>query len=125
MLITLAMSFPFLICAQHKRFVRTINYAGRYLPSRAKVAFDNSLAVQVATKRPARAGYYACPAANTLFHIDHNLITYGLFVHRTCKTRIDTPGLSAVATLNRKRNFYISLDMHTRSRTRSLLFKCF
>jgi hypothetical protein len=46
-------------------------------------------------------------------------------MYRACKTRINTPGLSTVATLNGKRNLYIPLHMHTRQRTRSLSFKCF
>jgi hypothetical protein len=119
------MSFLFLICAQYKRFIRTVNYTGGYLSIGTKVALNNSFAIRVATKRPVRAGYYACPAANTLFHINGNLVTCRLFMHCACKTRINTPRLSAVATLNRKRNLYIPLHMHTRQRTWSLSFKCF
>jgi hypothetical protein len=124
MVINLSMSFLFLVSAQYKCFVGTVNYTGRYIPPGAEVAFDNSLAIQVPTKRSIRAGYYAGPAATALFHINGNLVTCRLFTHRACKTGIDTPGLSAMATLNRKRNLYILLHVHTRQRTRSLSFKC-
>jgi hypothetical protein len=119
------MSFLFLIYTQYKRFVGAVNYTGRYLPPGTKVALDNGFAIQVTTKRPIRASYYACPAANTLFHINGNLVTCRLLMHRACKAGINTPGLSAVATLNGKRNLYIPLHTHTRQRTRSLSFKCF
>jgi hypothetical protein len=119
------MSSLVFICAQYKRFVRTVNYTGRYVPPGAEVAFDNSLAIQVPTKRSIRAGYYARPAATALFHINGNLVTCRLFTHRACKTGIDTPGLSAVATLNWKRNLHVPLHTHTGQSTRSLLLKCF
>jgi hypothetical protein len=119
------MSFLFLICAQYKRFVGAVNYTGRYIPPGAKVTLNNSFAIQVSAECPVRAGYYACPAASTFFHINGNLVTCRLFMHRACETGINTPGLSAVATLNRKRNLYIPLHTHTRQRTRSLSFKCF
>jgi hypothetical protein len=124
MVINLSMSFLFLVGAQYKRFVGTVNYTGRYLPTRTKVTLNNSLAIQVATKRSIRAGYYARPAATALFHINGNLVTCRLFTHRACKTGINTPGLSAVATLNRERNLHILLHVHTGQRTRSLSFKC-
>jgi hypothetical protein len=117
------MSFFFLIYTQYKRFVGAVNYTGRYLPPGTKVALNNSFAIQVATKRPIRAGYYARPTASTLFHINGNLVTYRVFIHRACKARIDTPGLGAMATLNRKGNLYIPLHTHTGQRTRSLSFK--
>jgi hypothetical protein len=44
-------------------------------------------------------------------------------MYRACKAGINTPGLRAVATLNRKRNLYIPLHTQTRQRTRSLSFK--
>jgi len=113
------------ICAQYKRFVRTVNYTGRYVPPGAEVAFDNSFAIQVPTKGSIRAGYYARPTANALLHINGNPVTRRLFTHRTCKTGINTPGLSALATLNRKRNLHVPLHTHTGQRTRSLSFKCF
>jgi hypothetical protein len=113
------------ICAQYKRFVRTVNYTGRYVPPGAEVAFDNSFAIQVPTKRSIRAGYYARPTANALLHINGNPVTCRVFTHRACKTGINTPGLSAVATLNRKRNLHVPLHTHTGQRTRSLSFECF
>jgi hypothetical protein len=125
MVINLSMSFLFLVSAQYKRFIRAVNYTGRYIPPGAEVAFDNSLAIQVPTKRSIRAGYYARPAATALFHINGNLVTCRLFAHRACKTGINTPGLNAVAALNRKRNLYIPLHTHTGQSTQSLLFKCF
>jgi hypothetical protein len=118
------MSFLFLIYTQYERFIRAINYTGGYLLPGTKVALNNSFAIQVATKRPVRAGNYARPTANTLFHINGNLVTCRVFMHRACKAGINTPGLSAVATLNRERNLYIPIDTHTRQRTRSLSFKC-
>jgi hypothetical protein len=119
------MSSLVFVCAQYKRFVRTVNYTGRYVSPGAEVAFDNSFAIQVATKRSIRAGYYARPAATALFHINGNLVTCRLFTHRARKTGINTPGLSAVATLNRKRNLHVPLHTHTGQRTRSLSLKCF
>src|SRR3972149_1649031 len=124
MAITLSMSFPFLICAQHKRFVGAVNYTGGYLPPGTKVALNNSSSIQVSAKRPVRAGYYARPTANAFFHINCNLVTCRVLMHRACKARINTPRLRAVATLNRKRNLYIPFHTHTRQRTRSLFFKC-
>jgi hypothetical protein len=113
------------VCAQYKRFVRTVNYTGWYVPPGAEVAFDNSSAIQVSTKRSIRAGYYARPTANALLHINGNAVTCRLFTHRACKTGINTPRLSAVATLNRKRNLHVLLHTHTGQSTRSLLFECF
>jgi hypothetical protein len=119
------MSFLFLICAQYKRFIRAVNYTGGYLPPGTKVALNNSFAIQVSAKRPVRAGYYARPTASTLFHINGNLVTCRVFLHRTCKAGINTPGLGTVAALNGKGNLYIPLHTHTRQRTGSLSFKCF
>jgi hypothetical protein len=124
MVIILSISFFFLIYTKYKRFVGTIQYTGRYFPPGTKVALNNSLAIQVLTKRPVRAGYYARPTANTLFHINADHATYRVFVHCTGKTRINTPGLGAVATLNGKGNLYIPLHMHTGQRTWGLFFKC-
>jgi hypothetical protein len=124
MAIILSISFFFLIYTQYKRFVGTIQYTGRYFPPGTKVALNNSFAIQVSTKRPIRAGYYACPTANTLFHINADHASYRVFVHRTGKTRVNTPGLGAVATLNRKGNLYIPLHTHTGQRTWGLFFKC-
>jgi hypothetical protein len=45
-------------------------------------------------------------------------------MHRACKAGINTPGLNAMATLDRKGNLYITLYTHTRHRMRSLSFKC-
>jgi len=118
------MSFFLCIYTQYKRFVGTIYDTGRYLPPGTKVALNNSFAIQVLTKRPVRAGYYARPTANTLFHINADHATYRVFVHRAGKTRINTPWLSAVATLNGKGNLYIPLHTHTGQRTWSLFFKC-
>jgi hypothetical protein len=118
------MSFFFLIYPQYKCFVGTIHYTGRYLPPGTKVALNNCFAIQVTTKRPVRAGYYACPTANTLFHINTDHASYRIFMHRAGKTRVNTPGLSAVATLNGKGNLYIPLYMHTGQRTWNLAFKC-
>jgi len=119
------MSALVFICAQYKRLVRTVSYTGRYVPPGAEVAFDNSFGIQVPTKRSIRAGYHARPAANTLLRINGNLVTCRVFIHRACETGINTPGLSAVATLNRKRNLHVPLHTHTGQRTRTLLLKCF
>jgi hypothetical protein len=124
MAITLSMSFFFRVYAQRKRFVGTINYTGRYVLLRAKVTLDNSFAIHVSTKRPVRARYYACPTADTPFYVNNNHVTYRVFIHRACKTGINTPGLSALTTLNRKRNLYISLHAYTRQGTGSFLFEC-
>jgi hypothetical protein len=124
MAIIVSISFLFLIYTQYKRFVGTIHYTGGYLPPGTKVALNNSFTIQVSTKRPVRAGYYAGPTANTLFHINADHTCYRVFLHRTSKTRINTPGLVAVATLNGKRNLYIPLNMHTGQRTWGLFFKC-
>jgi hypothetical protein len=124
MAIILSISFLFLIYTQYKRFVGTIHYTGRYLPPGTKVALNNSFAIQVSTKCPIRAGYYACPTANTLFHINADHVSYRVFMHRAGKTRINTPRLSTVATLNRKGNLYIPLHTHTGQRTWLLFFKC-
>jgi hypothetical protein len=124
MVIILSISFFFFIYTQYKCFVGAIQYTGRYLPPGTKVALNNSFAIQVPTKRPVRAGYYACPTANTLFHINADHATYTVFVHRAGKTRINTPRLGAVATLNGKTNLYIPLNMHTGQRTWSLSSKC-
>jgi hypothetical protein len=119
------MSFLFLVYTQYKRFVGAVNYTGRYLPPGTKVTLNNSFATYVSANRSVRAGYYARPAANTLFHINGNLATYRLFMHCACKTGINTPGLNAMATLDRKRNLYIPLHTHTRQRTWSFSLKCF
>jgi len=102
-----------------------INYTGRHLPPGTKVALNNSFAVHISAERPIRASYYACPAADALFGINNNLVICGVFMHCAGKARIDTPGLDAVATLDRKRNLHIPLYMHTSERTRSLPFQCF
>jgi hypothetical protein len=125
MTIVLSKSPLSLVRLQYKRFVRTVKDTGRYVPSGAEVAFDNSFAIQVATKRPIRTGYYARPATTALFHINDNLVTCRLFVHRTCKAGINTPGLGAVATLNWKRNLHVPLHTETGQSTRSLFFECF
>jgi hypothetical protein len=119
------MSFFFLIYAQQERFVRTVNYADRYIAPGTKVALDNNSAIHVSTKCPVRASYYACPTADTPLLINGNPVTRELFMHRACKTRVNTPGLSAVATLDRKRNLYISVHTNTRQRTGSLSSECF
>jgi hypothetical protein len=119
------MSSLVFICAQYKCFVRTVNYTGRYLSPGTKVALDNSFAIQVPTKRSIGAGYYARPTANALLHMNGNLVTCRLFMHCACKTGINTPGLSAMATLNRKRNLHVLLHTHTGQSTRSFLFECF
>jgi len=125
MAIILFISFFFLICTHQKRFVRTVNYADRYVAPGTKIALDNSLAIHVSTKGSVRAGYYACPTADTLFRINGNFVTPELFMHGACETRVNAPGLSAVATLDGKRNLHVSLHMHARQRTRSLSSKCF
>jgi hypothetical protein len=119
------MSFLFLVCIQYKRFVGAVNYTGGYLPPGTKVTLNNSFATYVSTNRSVRAGYYARPAANTLFHINGNLATCRLFMHRACKAGINTPRLNAMATLDRKGNLYIPLYTHTRQRMWSLSLKCF
>jgi uncharacterized C2H2 Zn-finger protein len=113
-LITQIMSFLFLIWGNQKRFVRTVNHAHRYVVPGTKIALDNGLAVHVSTKGAVRAGYYACPTADALFRINRNLVTPELFVHRACETRVNAPGLGALATLDRERNLHISLHMYTR-----------
>jgi hypothetical protein len=113
MAIILSISFFFLIYTEYKRFIGAIQYTGRYFPPGTKVALNNSLAIQVLTKRPVRAGYYARPTANTLFHINADHAGYRVLVHRACNTRINTPGLVAMATLNGERNLYIPLYTHT------------
>jgi hypothetical protein len=118
------MSFFFLIYTQYKRFIGTIQYTGRYLSTGTKVALNNSFAIQVLTKRPIRASYYARPTANTLFHIYADHAGYRVFVHRAGKTRINTPWLGAMATLNRKGNLYIPLHTHAGQRTWSFFLKC-
>jgi hypothetical protein len=119
------MSFLFPICAHQKCFVRTVSYTDRYLTVGTKVALDNSFAMDVSTKRPVGAGYYACPTGDTLFHINGNLVTPELFMHRACETRVNAPRFSALATLDRKRNLYVPLHVHTRQWTRSLPSECF
>jgi hypothetical protein len=121
---SLSILFFFLIYTQYKCFVGTIQYTGRYFSPGTKVTLNNSFAIQVSTKRSVGAGHYACPTANTLFHINADHATYRVLVHRAGKTRINTPGLGAVATLNGKGNLYIPLHMHTGQRTWSLFFKC-
>jgi hypothetical protein len=121
MAMSLSISFFY---TEYKRFVGTIQYTGRYLPPGTKVALNNSFAIHVLTKCPVRAGYYACPTANTLFHIDADHASYRVFLQRACKTRINTPRLSAVATLNGKGDLYIPLHTHAGQRTWSLFFKC-
>jgi hypothetical protein len=118
------MSLLRLICGQRKCFVRTVDDAGRYLSAGTKVALDNSLVIRISGKCSVRAGYYACPTANTLFHINGDLVGGRLSVQRACKTRINTPRLSAVATLNGKGNLYICLHMQARQRTRALFSEC-
>jgi len=118
------MSFLFSIYTQYKRFVRAINYTGRRVPLGTKVTLNNSFAIHISAERPIRTGYYACPAADALFSINNNLVICGVFMHCAGKARIDTPGLDAVATLDRKRNLHIPLHMHTRQRTWSLSSKC-
>jgi hypothetical protein len=125
MVINLSMSFLLLVSAQYKRFIRAVNHTSRYLPPRTKVALDNSFALQVSGKCSIRASYHARPAATALFHINRHLVTCRLFAHRACKTGINTPGLSAVAALNRERNLHVPLHTHTGQSTRSLLLKCF
>jgi hypothetical protein len=124
MAITLSISFLLLVYTQYKRFVGAIQYTGRYLSPGTKVALNNSFAIQVSTKCPVGAGYYARPAANTLFYINTDHASYRVFVHRAGKTRINTPWLSAVATLNGKGNLYIPLHTHTGQRTWGLFLKC-
>jgi hypothetical protein len=114
-----------LVGAEHKCFIRAIKYADRYVTSRTNVALDNGPAIHVTTKRPVGAGYYARPTTDTLLCINDNLVTPELFVHRAGETRVNTPGLIAVATLDRKGNLYVSLHMYARQRTRSLSSKRF
>jgi hypothetical protein len=120
----LSISFFLPIYTQYKRFVRTIHYTGRYLSAGTKVALNNSFAIQVLTKRSIRASYYARPTANTLFHINADHASYRVFAHGTGKTRINTPRLVAIATLNGKRNLYIPLHTHAGQRTWRLFLKC-
>jgi len=119
------MSFVSPIYALYKRFVRAVNYTSRHLPPGTRVTLNNSLAIHISAERPIRASYYACPTADALFSINNNFVICGVLMHRAGKTRIDTPGLDALATLDRERDLQILLHMHTRQRTRSLSPKCF
>jgi len=90
-----------------------MQYAGRYIPAGAKVAFNDSLTIQITTERPIGTGYHACPTANTFLHINTDHASYRVSTHSTGKTRINAPGLVALATLDWKGNLYISIDMYT------------
>jgi hypothetical protein len=81
---------------------------------RAKVTLGDDFPVPISYQYSIGAGYYAGPAPNALIWINGDYSGYRIPVHGAGEAGIDTPGLSAVTTLNGEAN--VPLPLHVDAR---------